>query len=531
MALTAVSAVAFVLSMLWLHFCRGIPDWVAWEEGVFTDATGQYEIVLRDRTVRVTYLADIKNETNVTNNAVTVNDVKVENDTSDNRIEKDKNDTCVIWTSPQGVKVQKALSCDIDNDGIDELALLCWKKGRYGEHRPFWVQKDEDTWSQHLFVYEYNSDKISPKWMSSYLGQDVADITSNGKEAPCVRLWFRDPDDGLTSWMWDSWGFTKEGTEIAFTAFGDLLAHEPIYRYGMQHGGSFDYLFESVQDQIDDSDVVIINQETPLTDDPLMVSGYPRFGTPVNVGQAVVDAGFDVVTCATNHALDRGAEGVNFTKHFFDSNQVTCLGIQAADEKEDQPYVVIRRNGVSFALFNVTYGTNGIRIPEENPNMVHLFPQRKMNQAEKGQEKESGDERLQDNKLVSDIARAKDEADFVIVFAHWGTEYAEEPDAFQRRWTQVFLESGVDVVVGTHPHALQPYEMLTAEDGHQMLVYYSIGNFISAQPEKRCVKGGMAQFTVSLTPDGYRITAYGLQPLAIEWRSGGKYVTVPDHNE
>ena len=117
-------------------------------------------------------------------------------------------------------------------------------------------------------------------------------------------------------------------------------------------------------------------------------------------------------------------------------------------------------------------------------------------------------------------------SDMVIVFAHWGTEYAQEPDDFQQRWTQVFLESGVDVVVGTHPHVLQPYELLTADDGHQMLVYYSIGNFISAQPEKRCVKGGMAEFTVSLTPQGYQVTEYRLTPLAIEWSQGGKYVAV-----
>lgn len=129
----------------------------------------------------------------------------------------------------------------------------------------------------------------------------------------------------------------------------------------------------------------------------------------------------------------------------------------------------------------------------------------------------------------ADIAQAKSEADFVIVFAHWGTEYAEEADAFQREWTQVFLESGVDVVVGTHPHVLQPYEMLTADNGHRMLVYYSIGNFISAQPEKRCVKGGMAEFTVSLTPKGYQVTEYDLRPLAIEWSPGGRYTAVFDH--
>ena len=108
----------------------------------------------------------------------------------------------------------------------------------------------------------------------------------------------------------------------------------------------------------------------------------------------------------------------------------------------------------------------------------------------------------------------------VIVFAHWGTEYAKEPDAFQEKWTQIFLESGVDAVIGTHPHTLQPYEMLQDGNGHQMLVYYSIGNFVSAQYEQACVKGGAAEFTVSLTADGYKITQYSLQPLEITHEKG-----------
>lgn len=477
MALAAVSAAVFVLGA-WVYSGSGIPSWVIWEDSVFFDAAGMYEIELSHRTVSVKYNVNDKSEMTVGS---------------------------VIWTSPEEVKVQKVLSCDIDNDRADELVLLCWKKGRYGEHRPFWVEEDEeeDTWSQHLFVYEYNAEKISPKWMSSYMGQDVADITSNGKEAPHTRLWFRAPDDQMSSWLWDSWGFKREDTEITFTVFGDILAHEPIYKYGLQNDESFGFLFENVQEIISNSDVAVINQETPLTDDPAMVSDYPRFGTPVNVGQAIVDAGFDAVTCATNHALDRGAEGVSFTKRFFDDNQITCLGIQTADEKEDKPYAVIRRNGIRFALLNYTYGTNGIRVPEDNPNMVHLF---------------STEEKMQE-----DIAQAKSEADFVVVFAHWGTEYSEQPDEFQCKWTQLFLESGVDVVVGTHPHVLQPYEMLTDDSGHKMLVYYSIGNYISAQPEKSCIKGGMAEFSVSLTPEGYQITEYDLQPLTITWQQGGRY--------
>lgn len=443
------------------------PHWITWESGTFYDRTGNYEIELRGKTVSV------------------------------------KSDDSVIWTSPEGVKVQKALSCDIDNDHADELVLLCWKKGRYGMHKPFWVEGDEKGWSQHLFVYEYRSGKISPKWMSSDIGQDVTDIIPNGKEAPYTRLWLRDPDNKMSSWVWDSWGFTKEDTEISFTAFGDILAHEPIYRYGLQKDETFGFLFENVRDIIADSDVAVINQETPLTDNPAMYSGYPRFGTPVNVGQAIVNAGFHVVTCATNHALDRGVEGVDFTKRFFNEEHIKCLGIQSADETEYKTYELIWRNGVSFALLNYTYGTNGISLPDGNLNMIHLLED--------------------EEKIQNDIAKAKSEADFVIVFVHWGTEYSKKTDAFQQKWTQVFLDSKVDVVIGTHPHTLQPYEMRSDDSGHRMLIYYSIGNYISAQPEKSCVKGGMAQFTISLTPQGYQVTDYGLQPLTITWHQGGKY--------
>ena len=86
------------------------------------------------------------------------------------------------------------------------------------------------------------------------------------------------------------------------------------------------------------------------------------------------------------------------------------------------------------------------------------------------------------------------------------------------------MENQVDVVIGTHPHVMQPYEFLTDDNGHRMLIYYSLGNYISAQSEKVCSKGGMAQFTIGLTQEGYQITEYDLQPLEIAWHNGGKYV-------
>lgn len=465
MALVCTGAILCVLYALWAGGVF-LPRWIQWENARFSDHTGEYEISLDRKAVSVLH------------------------------------DGAVIWNSPEEAKVQAVLSCDIDHDGAEELILLCWKIGRYGTYRPFWIDRDENKWSQHIFVYEYNQDRISPKWMSSYIGVDVTAMSANGKEAPYDRLLLTDTEGNMSSWVWDSWGFAREETDISFLVFGDNLIHEPIYRYGMLSDPSFGFLFENFRELISESDVSVINQETPLTDDPAMYGGYPRFGTPAGVGEAIVAAGFDVVTCATNHALDRGADGVSFTKDFFESGQVLCLGIQSETETEYEPFRILRRNNVRFALLNYTYGTNGIRIPEENPHMIHLL--------------------ADEEQVREDIAAARSQADFVIVFAHWGTEYAQEADDFQKKWARLFLESGVDVVVGTHPHTLQPCEILRDEAGHEMLVYYSIGNFISSQNESSCIKGGMASFTVSLTPEGYRVTEYDLRPLTIT-RQDGRY--------
>ena len=466
MALVILGAVLYVL------WERGafLPRWIVWEENSIPDASGDYEILLTEREVSVAY-----------------------------RGRK-------IWASPEDVNVQQILSCDIDRDGRDELMLLCWKRGRFGKYKPFWIKEDEKGLSQHIFVYEMEHDKVVPKWMSSYIGQDVAKMAFDGGKASAGRIFLTDPGGEVSCWRWDSWGFAREDAEVSFAVFGDNLIHEPIYVYGLNRQGNFDFLFDHVRDVIAESDITVINQETPLVDDPKEYGGYPSFGTPIQAGEAIVNAGFDVVTCATNHALDRGAEGIHTTKEFFAGHGILCLGIQSAEETERKPYELIMRNDIKFALFNYTYGTNGISVPEGYPHMVHL---------------------LEDEAQVrEDIRKAREEADAVIVFVHWGTENAEEPDAFQEKWTDVFLDCRVDVVVGTHPHVLQPCEMLEGADGHRMLIYYSIGNFVSAQPEKSCVKGGMAGFTIAPAPGGVEVTKYGLTPLTIVWQKGGGYAPV-----
>lgn len=468
-AITALAASGALFYMLWDTGAL-LPGWILWEEQQIPDRSGSYELSLTDRTVHVTYEGD------------------------------------EIWNSPANIQVQQILSLDIDRDEKDELILLCWKRGRYGKHRPFWVEKDEAGWSQHLFVYEYEGREIRPKWMSSYIGQDVAHMTGGGNKSGEKWLLLTDPEDFVNCWQWGSWGFAKEDRSVSFSVFGDNIIHAPIYTYGLNNGGNFDFLYEHVKGLIAESDISVINQETPLVEDPREYGDFPRFGTPVQVGDAIVKAGFDVVLCANNHALDRGEKGIRTTKEFFDGHDLMCLGIRTPEEKEKKPYEIICRKGAKFALFNYTYGLNGNPVPEGY--IVHF---------------------LEDEaQILGDIEKAADEADLVVLFVHWGTENSTEIDEFQQRWTEVFKKSKADVVVGCHPHALQPCEEVKREDGHKMLVYYSIGNFVSAQPEKSCVKGGVASFTAAPGEDGYEITSYDLEPLQILWQEGGGYTAMPE---
>lgn len=150
-----------------------LPQWIVWEHGAFQDASGQYEITLTGKTVRVSY-----------------------------------KDT-MIWTTEKDVKVQKALAADIDRNGQDELILLCWRKGHYGDVKPIWVEEDEQDWVQHIFVYEFLQEDVQAKWMSSYIGKDILDITARAAETSGRLLCLTDRSGEESVWTWDSWGFVR----------------------------------------------------------------------------------------------------------------------------------------------------------------------------------------------------------------------------------------------------------------------------------------------------------------------------------
>jgi len=249
---------------------------------------------------------------------------------------------------------------------------------------------------------------------------------------------------------------------VTLTMTGDILLHDRIHKYCLQEDGTYNYdaIFANMAERIAGADLALVNQEIILGGKELGISGYPSFNAPVEVGDALVNAGFDVVLHGTNHALDKHGKGVTNTLAFWEETypQIGVLGIHDSVEDKEEIYVA-EAEGIRIAILNYTYGTNGIKMPEDMPFAVDM---------------------LEEETVIRDIARAKELADFVIVCPHWGTEYKLTPDSRQEKWTKLFLEQGVDAVIGTHPHVIQPVEWLTNEEtGEKMLVFYSLGNFVN----------------------------------------------------
>ena len=286
--------------------------------------------------------------------------------------------------------------------------------------------------------------------------------------------------------------------EINIMMIGDMLMHTPVLKSGSLGGDDYDFhhLFKNILPDIQAADVRIVNQETILGGRNIGISGNfsGGFNSPWELGDAIVDAGFNVVLHATNHTLDRSLPAVESSLEFWKTKhpEIAVLGIHSSAEDAKNIYVY-EKNGFKVAILNYTYGTNGIPIPSSAPYCVDTFDD--------------------EAKVRDDIRRAHQLADMVVVAPHWGTEYVYNPSSYQEEWTKVFLEEGVDLVLGTHPHVIEPVEMYERNDGHQMLVYYSLGNFVSAQDELARMIGGMAKVTLVKDDGACYIKNYSFEPV------------------
>ena len=301
--------------------------------------------------------------------------------------------------------------------------------------------------------------------------------------------------------------------EITLVMVGDMLMHTPVNNTGKMEDGSmnFDHLFTYTRDMISEADIALVNQEVVLGGPQLGISGYPRFNTYYEVGDALAEAGFDVVLHATNHAMDKGLEGLESCLDFWEENYPDMAVIGMYDSKEDRDEIyVYEQQGIRIAILNYTYGTNGLPLPEGMPYAINL---------------------MEKNLIAQDVTRAKELADFVILCPHWGTEYVLEETVTQHRWAEFFLECGVDLVIGTHPHVIEPVEMLTDEEGNEMLVYYSLGNYVNSTGSQESnigirMLGAMATVTIARNGEGeVYIKEYGAEPLVTYVSDDQKTIT------
>ncbi len=293
---------------------------------------------------------------------------------------------------------------------------------------------------------------------------------------------------------------------------GDMLLHTPVNNSGKQEDGSYNYdhLFTHVQDKVQEADLALVNQEIILSGKDAGLRGYPRFNGAYEVGDSLVKAGFDVILHATNHAMDMGKEGLLRCTSFWENTypEISVVGIY--DSAEDAAEICIREvNGIKIAILNYTYSTNGQPIPEDMPYAVDMW-----------KEKE----------IAADLAIAREQADFIIVCPHWGKEYVFEEIERQRKWAQFLADEGVDLCIGTHPHVIEPADWVTGKDGNEMLVYYSIGNYVNATSGTAAgvaarMLGAMAEVEIIMDERGCRIESYDALPLVAHVEENGPITT------
>ncbi|MCD8212391.1 MAG: CapA family protein [Oscillospiraceae bacterium] len=310
-----------------------------------------------------------------------------------------------------------------------------------------------------------------------------------------------------------------EPVNISLVMAGDVLMHEQISISGEQADGTYNYdqIFSQTTDIFSAADIAIVNDESILGGTELGLSGYPRFNAAFELGDAMVKAGFNVICYANNHAVDMGLTGLTNCLDFWRTNYPEYMILGIHDSQEDRDNLrLMEVEGVTFAFLNYTYGTNGIPLPETYS--VDLLDD--------------------DHKdiVISDLERANEEADFVIVIPHWGTEYTYTPTAFQEEWAQVFLENGADLVIGAHPHVIEPVEWLEDDDGNEMLVYYSLGNFVNAygyfySDGSDRMLGGLASVTITADQGDVYISDYGVIPVITHAVSGTNGFTVYPYSE
>lgn len=264
----------------------------------------------------------------------------------------------------------------------------------------------------------------------------------------------------------------NHSTSISLIMAGDNLINDKLYNAAKKDDGSYDFksMYSYIKDIVKNYDLAYYNQETILGGSEIGVSSYPAFNSPYEVGDATIDTGFNLVSLATNHTLDRGEKAIINSLNYW-NNKSNVLTSGSYLSNNDRNKVNIKEvNNITYTMLNYTYGTNGIKVPEGKEYLVNIWPCTGNNP--------DNDTKYQEYKEVvkKDILRVRDKVDLLIVAMHFGVEYTHVPTKYQIDMAEFLSSLGVDIIIGTHPHVIMPITYI-----NDTLVIYSLGNFLSAQ--------------------------------------------------
>ena len=264
----------------------------------------------------------------------------------------------------------------------------------------------------------------------------------------------------------------NHSTSISLIMAGDNLINDKLYNAAKKGDGSYDFksMYSYIKDIVKNYDLAYYNQETILGGSEIGVSSYPAFNSPYEVGDATIDTGFNLVSLATNHTLDRGEKAIINSLNYW-NNKSNVLTSGSYLSNNDRNKVNIKEvNNITYTMLNYTYGTNGIKVPEGKEYLVNIWPCTGNNP--------DNDTKYQEYKEVvkKDILRVRDKVDLLIVAMHFGVEYTHVPTNYQIDMAEFLSSLGVDIIIGTHPHVIMPITYI-----NDTLVIYSLGNFLSAQ--------------------------------------------------
>lgn len=283
-------------------------------------------------------------------------------------------------------------------------------------------------------------------------------------------------------------------TSAKLVAVGDNLMHRSCTLSAKNADGTYDFTkhFANMADIFKAADLAVISQDTVLGGIELGATSTETgiFNTAVELADGMADAGINVVLAANNHIMDEGSAGLNTMMSYFSTKypNITLLGVNNSREAKDEP-VYVETSNIKIAMINYSYGSNQTADLDASPYLLNQY----------------------DEDWLSDILKqAREEADFIIAFPFWGEQNSMDYTQEQERQAQFLADNGVDLIIGSYPHVVEPVKWITAENGDRTLVYYSLGNFQSIQNTVENMLGGQANVTISKEEDGTHISDYSL---------------------